>query len=251
MKKFVKFLVAATAFVVLSGMMSSCNKTVTQQVVYVAGWTVDGFKNIEDMGIAQDYLVANGALDINDHKTYSVTSKKGEEDCLAQADALAKADFEKAISGLNVEELQSKMSIGSHFEYYWTRTDIDDAVGKWECPAVTIPEVFGTLTFNGVTESVVKAKKTIVNQSVNLHLISDNMTYSITVPSADGSIPTGSFDVDGSNTIGYVKVKGEDRYSTIGTSCSIEKNGFYYSFKSSGVVSNTIQLELNCEEVVF
>lgn len=82
---------------------------------------------------ATNYLKTNGAY-IGD-KVYSVNSTKSESDCYSQADALAKADYEKSISNLKVEEGQAFLQPGESFSYSWERYEDGNriVIGEWKC----------------------------------------------------------------------------------------------------------------------
>lgn len=123
----------ACAIIVLAMVctMSSCNDY-KYDVTYKAGLSsVSGGINITSA--ATNYLITNGAY-MGD-KVYSVQSTISEADCYKKADALAKADYEKSISKLKVEEGQAVLQPGESFTYSWTRNENGNqiVIGEWKC----------------------------------------------------------------------------------------------------------------------
>lgn len=262
MKKYLKIMACAVMVLAMGCVMSSCKKEYKTQVVYTAGWG-DYVLKPSDFKVVQDYLAEKGALDINQHKIYNVTSTDSEADCLKQADEMAKADFANAIRNLKVEEIQPKLSVGSYFTYGWYRTDDsgnDVEIGKWFCPAKPVPSVFGKITVNGTEFNVTSAVKTnsVIGglPAVGMVLLSEEDTaYSLmVVVEQEDVIPEGQFDVDGEHNKGSVRFNAI-RYDATGTTCRISKNGDYYKFESSGTATdkdgNKIEFIVDCDQVVF
>ena len=210
MKKYLKIMACAVMFLAMAGMMSSCKKEYKTQVVYTAGWG-DYMLSPSEIKVVKDYLTEKGALDINQHKIYNVTSTDSEDDCVKQADEMAKADFANAICNLKVEEIQPKLAVGSYFTYGWYRTGDSDnevEIGKWFCPAKPVPSVFGKITVNGTEFNVTSAVKTnsVIGglPAVGMVLLSEEDTaYSLAVVvEQEDVIPVGQFDVDGEHNKG-------------------------------------------------
>lgn len=252
----------AVMILAMSGMMSSCKKEYKQQVVYTAGWGNSELGQSE-FKIIKDYLEEKGAMSIGQYKTYNVTSTDSEDDCLKQADEMAKADFANSIRNLKVEEIQPKLKVGNYFSYVWHRTDGAGNVieiGEWKCPAIPVPSVFGKITVNGIENNVTSASILFPtfdgSLSAFMTLHSEKTRYVIRILGVEqeGIVPEGNFDIDGEKNIGYV-VYDEVRYFATGTSCTISKNGTFYKLVSSGTATdengNKIEFSVDCDQVVF
>lgn len=256
----------AVMFLAMAGMVSSCKKEYKTQVVYKAGWAEYHFLSDNDFKIAQDYLVEKGALNINEYKFYNVTSKNSESDCLKQADEMAKSDFANSTRNLNVEEVQSRIAAGSSFVYNWFRTDdngSDVEIGRWECPSVPIPEVFGKITVDGSEYSVKRAllSGSMVGETpaCSMVLTAESVKCSLTISDSEYSflnpvVPIGEFSIDDVNNKCVVIID-KIKYHANGITCTISKNGVYYRLVSSGTATAedgaTINFNLNCDKVVF
>lgn len=266
MKKYLKIMACAVMILAMAGMMSSCKKEYKTQVAYKAGWAEYHFLSDNDFKIAQDYLVEKGALNINEYKFYNVTSKNSESDCLKQADEMAKSDFANSTRNLNVEEVQSRIAAGSSFVYNWFRTDdngSDVEIGRWECPSVPIPEVFGKITVDGSEYSV---KRALLSGSMigetpacSMVLTAESVKCSLTISDSEYSflnpvVPIGEFSIDDVNNKCVVIID-KIKYHANGITCTISKNGVYYGLVSSGTATAedgaTINFNLNCDKVVF
>lgn len=262
MKRFFKIVACAMLILAMVSMMSSCKKDYKTQVIYTAGWGNYELSQSE-FKIIKDYLAEKGAMSIGQYKIYNVTSTDSEDDCLRQADEMAKADFANSIRNLKVEEIQPKLKVGDYFSYVWHRTDGAGNVvkiGEWECPAIPVPPVYGKITVNGTENNVTGASISFpifdgsLSAFITLH--SEKTRYAIRILGVEqeGVVPEGNFDVDGEMNIGYV-VCDEVRYYATGTSCTISKNGMFYKFASSGTATdkngNKIEFSVDCDQVVL
>lgn len=263
MKKNLKIMALAMLFVVIAGTFSSCMKEYKMQVVYRAGWADYRFNEASDLANACDYLAEKGAMAINGDKIYTVTSNKSKDDCYAQADAMAKADFATSTSKLNVEEAQNLLSAGSFFIYNWTR--VDDAgneveIGRWECPALPVPEEFGKITIDGVDHTVKSASKwglTVSGSPATSIFLStdDDVTFSVVVKNVEttGEVPVGNFEISTDSNVGTIKINGLRYVLTGSIEISLDRKS--YKIVSSGIGTSTdardINFTINCDNVVF
>lgn len=263
MKKNLKIMALAMLLVVLAGAFSSCKKEYKNQILYRAGWAGYAVHGSDDMHNIENYLAEKGAMAINGDKIYTVTSNKSKEDCYAQADAMAKADFATSTSKLNVEEAQNLLSAGSFFIYNWTRTD--DAgneleIGRWECPAKPVPQISGKITIDGVDHTVKTASKMGLTAggfpATNIFLSTvDDVTFTVIVKNMEtaGQVPVGDFEISEGGNLGAINLN-DARYSLIG-SLKVSLDGNSYKIESSGIGKNVgsrdINFTINCENVVF
>lgn len=270
MKKYLKIMACAMMVLAMAGMMSSCKKEYKQQVVYSAGWADYKFISYaaaQDMKTVKDYLVEKGALNVGQYKIYDVTSKNSEEDCLKQADEMAKADFANAVRNLKVEEIQPRIAAGSYFTYAWSRTNDGGGkveIGRWECPSVQIPSELGKITINGTECSVTNASlsgTTIGEFSASkMSLRAGDVRFYLTIGGPEYSmlnpiVPIGEFAINNNNAKCQFVFNGI-KYNAGEMSCTISKNGAFYRIVTSEGTAvaddgSEISFKVNCDYVAF